>query len=38
MTAGMNTKKAADETPHPPIVSREEWLAERKKLLSEEKE
>ena len=25
-------------TPHPPIVSRDEWLAERKKLLSEEKE
>jgi predicted dithiol-disulfide oxidoreductase (DUF899 family) len=38
MTTGMNTKKAADETPHPPIVSREQWLVERKKLLSEEKE
>jgi predicted dithiol-disulfide oxidoreductase (DUF899 family) len=25
-------------TPHPTIVSRDEWLAERKKLLSEEKE
>ncbi len=24
--------------PHPPIVSREEWLAERKKLLAHEKE
>src|SRR5216683_3838446 len=24
--------------PRPPIVSRDEWLAERKKLLSEEKE
>src|SRR3954454_21447560 len=28
----------ASEVPHPPIVSREEWLAERKKLLNEEKE
>ena len=24
--------------PHPPIVSRDEWLAERKKLLAAEKE
>src|ERR1700681_1679803 len=24
--------------PHPPIVSREQWLAERKKLLEDEKE
>ena len=24
--------------PHPPIVSREDWLAERKKLLAHEKE
>ncbi len=24
--------------PHPPIVSQEEWLAERKKLLADEKE
>ena len=24
--------------PHPPIVSREQWLAERKKLLAHEKE
>jgi predicted dithiol-disulfide oxidoreductase (DUF899 family) len=27
-----------DTIPHPPIVSREEWLAERKKLLADEKE
>ena len=26
------------ETPHPPIVSRDEWLVERKKLLGHEKE
>jgi len=26
------------QIPHPPIVSQEEWLAERKKLLSHEKE
>jgi predicted dithiol-disulfide oxidoreductase (DUF899 family) len=25
-------------TPHPPIVSRDQWLAERKKLLADEKE
>jgi predicted dithiol-disulfide oxidoreductase (DUF899 family) len=24
--------------PHPPIVSRDQWLAERKKLLAHEKE
>jgi predicted dithiol-disulfide oxidoreductase (DUF899 family) len=24
--------------PHPPIVSRDQWLAERKKLLTDEKE
>src|SRR5450631_4227747 len=30
----MNT----NNTPHPPIVSREQWLAERKKLLADEKE
>src|ERR1700719_4761325 len=24
--------------PHPPIVSRDQWLAERKKLLADEKE
>src|SRR3954466_10780410 len=28
----------ASEVPHPPIVSREQWLAERKKLLADEKE
>src|ERR1700704_6639355 len=28
----------ATEVPHPPIVSREQWLAERKKLLAQEKE
>jgi predicted dithiol-disulfide oxidoreductase (DUF899 family) len=27
-----------NKTPHPPIVSREEWIAQRKKLLAEEKE
>jgi predicted dithiol-disulfide oxidoreductase (DUF899 family) len=27
-----------DETPHPPIVSREQWLGARKKLLAHEKE
>ena len=26
------------ETPHPPIVSRDEWLVERRKLLGHEKE
>jgi predicted dithiol-disulfide oxidoreductase (DUF899 family) len=26
------------EVPHPPIVSREQWLSERKKLLAQEKE
>ncbi|WP_375411862.1 DUF899 domain-containing protein [uncultured Bradyrhizobium sp.] len=28
----------ASEVPHPPIVSRQQWLAERKKLLAQEKE
>jgi predicted dithiol-disulfide oxidoreductase (DUF899 family) len=28
----------ATEVPHPPIVSREQWLSERKKLLAQEKE
>src|ERR1700733_11050447 len=28
----------APEVPHPPIVSREQWLGERKKLLAQEKE
>src|SRR6201999_3889144 len=28
----------ATEVPHPPVVSREQWLAERKKLLAQEKE
>src|SRR5437868_1893051 len=28
----------ASDVPHPPIVSREQWLDERKKLLAEEKE
>lgn len=28
----------AGEVPHPPIVSREQWLGERKKLLEQEKE
>src|SRR5882757_1295096 len=28
----------ATEVPHPPIVSREQWLGERKKLLAQEKE
>jgi predicted dithiol-disulfide oxidoreductase (DUF899 family) len=28
----------ATEAPHPPIVSREQWLGERKKLLAQEKE
>src|SRR5260370_666271 len=26
------------DVPHPPIVSREQWLGERKKLLAQEKE
>jgi predicted dithiol-disulfide oxidoreductase (DUF899 family) len=29
---------STNSTPHPPIVSREQWLAERKKLLADEKE
>jgi predicted dithiol-disulfide oxidoreductase (DUF899 family) len=29
---------ASNTVPHPPIVSREQWLAERKKLLAHEKE
>jgi predicted dithiol-disulfide oxidoreductase (DUF899 family) len=29
---------ATDATPHPRIVSRDEWLTERKKLLADEKE
>jgi len=29
---------STNTTPHPPIVSRDEWLAERKKLLVDEKE
>ncbi len=29
---------ATDQIPHPPIVSQEEWLAERMKLLADEKE
>jgi len=29
---------ATSAIPHPPVVSREQWLAERKKLLSDEKE
>jgi predicted dithiol-disulfide oxidoreductase (DUF899 family) len=28
----------ASTTPHPPIVSRDQWLAERKRLLADEKE
>ena len=28
----------ATEVPHPPIVSRDQWLGERKKLLAQEKE
>src|ERR1700712_5886970 len=28
----------ATEVPHPPVASREQWLAERKKLLAQEKE
>src|SRR3979490_315015 len=28
----------ATEVPHPPIVSHEQWLSERKKLLAQEKE
>jgi predicted dithiol-disulfide oxidoreductase (DUF899 family) len=31
-------KMTISATPHPPIVSRAEWLAERKKLLPHEKE
>src|ERR1700737_4253157 len=27
-----------NEVPHPPIVSRDQWLGERKKLLAHEKE
>ena len=27
-----------NEIPHPPIVSQQEWLTERKKLLAEEKQ
>src|ERR1700736_4670668 len=27
-----------NEVPHPPIVSREQWLSERKQLLAHEKE
>lgn len=35
----MTTSGAATSgTPHPQIVSREEWVAERKKLLADEKE
>src|SRR5260370_40933271 len=29
---------ATNEIPHPPIVSHDQWLAERKKLLAHEKE
>ena len=29
---------ASVEIPHPPIVSRDQWLSERKKLLAREKE
>src|SRR3984957_2476180 len=29
---------STNNTPHPPIVSREQWLAERKNLLADEKE
>jgi predicted dithiol-disulfide oxidoreductase (DUF899 family) len=29
---------SVSSTPHPPIVSQDEWLAERKKLLAKEKE
>jgi predicted dithiol-disulfide oxidoreductase (DUF899 family) len=29
---------ATNDTPHPPVVSREQWLVERKKLLAKEKE
>jgi predicted dithiol-disulfide oxidoreductase (DUF899 family) len=29
---------STNSTPHPPIVSREQWLAEQKKLLADEKE
>jgi predicted dithiol-disulfide oxidoreductase (DUF899 family) len=31
-------KMTTDETPHPPIVSRDQWLGARKKLLAHEKE
>lgn len=29
---------STNSTPHPPVVSREQWLTERKKLLADEKE
>jgi len=29
---------SATEAPHPPVVSRDEWLSERKKLLAQEKD
>jgi predicted dithiol-disulfide oxidoreductase (DUF899 family) len=32
------SKMTTDTIPHPPIVSREDWLGERKKLLTKEKE
>ena len=31
-------KMTTSKVPHPPIVSRDQWLAERKKLLAHEKE
>ena len=33
-----STKMTASAIPHPPIVSRDQWVAERKKLLAHEKE
>jgi predicted dithiol-disulfide oxidoreductase (DUF899 family) len=34
----MATSAIPHPIPHPPIVSRDQWLAERKKLLTDEKE
>jgi predicted dithiol-disulfide oxidoreductase (DUF899 family) len=38
MSGKRRMKMTIDETPHPPIVSRDQWLSARKKLLAHEKE
>jgi predicted dithiol-disulfide oxidoreductase (DUF899 family) len=38
MSGKRRMKMTTDETPHPPIVSRDQWLGARKKLLAHEKE